>query len=418
MPITQLTEDAKAILLLCGRFGKREASSTTKPLSNGEYNALARWLVEKKMRPAELISHVDLQSQKDIPLDRKHLSALLSRGAALAFALEQWRGQGIWVICRSDPDYPSRMKARLKDKAPPILFGVGDRSLLKGGGLGVVGSRNVTKEGVRFTIDLATKCAQEGVAVVSGGARGVDETAMLTALNTGGIMIGLLADGLAKAAVSSKYRRALSNDCALLLSPYHPDARFTVGTAMSRNKLIYAMADYTVVVSCDYNKGGTWAGAIEDLGRYNSSPVFVRTTGDISNGNTELLKHGANPFPQAPWNRPLRELLSAPGLRTTEPAQLDLVEQVDSKKTQKVMEPKAKYEATAAGSIYEAAVPVILSKLVTPKTREQLAAELEARKAQLDDWLKRAAKEGRILRKGRPVKYHAPSDSEIELPLD
>jgi len=30
---------------------------------------------------------------------------------------------------------------------------------------------------------------------------------------------------------------------------------------MGRNKLIYAMADYGLVVSADCEKGGTWAGA-------------------------------------------------------------------------------------------------------------------------------------------------------------
>jgi predicted Rossmann fold nucleotide-binding protein DprA/Smf involved in DNA uptake len=417
MPVKQLTEDAKAILLLCGRFGKREEKSDAQPLSNGAYNALARWLVEKKLRPAELISQVDLHNQKDIPVDRKHLAALLTRGAALAFALEQWRGQGIWVICRSDPDYPTRLKSRLKDKAPPILFGVGDRSLLKGGGLDIVGSRDVTEEGEQFTVEVATKCGKEGVAVASGGARGVDETAMLTTLNAGGIVIGLLADGLAKAAVSSKYRRALSDDCALLLSPYHPDARFTVGTAMSRNKLIYAMADYTVVVSCDYNKGGTWAGATEELGRPASSPVFVRTTGNVSNGHAELLKLGARPFPETPWDRPFQNLLTAEGTRTRGSAQLDLVEQIDSKDAPKVMESGASYEVSPASSIYDAVLPVILRNLAPPKTRDELVAELEVRKAQMDDWLKRAIKEDRILKKGRPVKYYAASSSESELPL-
>jgi len=36
-----LSDDTKAILLLCGVFGDR----TVKPLSPGEYNAVARWLV-------------------------------------------------------------------------------------------------------------------------------------------------------------------------------------------------------------------------------------------------------------------------------------------------------------------------------------------------------------------------------------
>jgi hypothetical protein len=36
---------------------------------------------------------------------------------------------------------------------------------------------------------------------------------------------------------------------------------------MQRNKLIYALADAALVVTSDFQKGGTWAGAIEQLER-------------------------------------------------------------------------------------------------------------------------------------------------------
>ena len=57
---------------------------------------------------------------------------LLERGVALALAVEKWANQGIWVMSRSDPDYPGRWHERLKQKAPPLLFGVGRKNLLTG----------------------------------------------------------------------------------------------------------------------------------------------------------------------------------------------------------------------------------------------------------------------------------------------
>ena len=51
--------------------------------------------------------------------------------------------------------------------------------------------------------------------------------------------------------VSRHARKAIADDRLLLISPYHPEARFTVGTAMARNKLIYALADYGLVVSAE-----------------------------------------------------------------------------------------------------------------------------------------------------------------------
>ena len=49
-----------------------------------------------------------------------------------------------------------------------------------------------------FTQQVGAKAASEGVAIVSGGARGVDETAMLGAMQQGGFVIGIMADSLLK----------------------------------------------------------------------------------------------------------------------------------------------------------------------------------------------------------------------------
>jgi predicted Rossmann fold nucleotide-binding protein DprA/Smf involved in DNA uptake len=79
---------------------------------------------------------------------------------------------------------------------------------------------------------------------------------MDSALNADGVSIGILAENLLKKSLSRQFRNVINKGGLLLISPYHPNARFTVGTAMGRNKLIYAMADYGLVVSAEYNKGG------------------------------------------------------------------------------------------------------------------------------------------------------------------
>ena len=61
---------------------------------------------------------------------------------------------------------------------------------------------------------------------------------------------------------------------------------------MGRNKLIYGLADYAVVVSSEVETGGTWRGATEAL-KARWCPVFVRTGDDVPPGNQELLKKGA-----------------------------------------------------------------------------------------------------------------------------
>ncbi len=290
-----MSEDAKVILLLCGRFG---GQSGAEPLESRDYNHVVRWLLGRKLRPADLLGFEHTPAlAKGTGIPETRLAALLQRGVKLGFAVEKWSQSGIWVLCRSDPDYPARFKSHLKEKAPPVLFGTGERSLLAGGGLAIVGSRTVDAEGDAFTREVAAWCARGGLPVVSGGARGVDQIAMAGALEAGGTVVGVLADTLLKRSVSRDARSALADGRLLLLSPYHPEAGFNVGNAMGRNKLIYALADYGLVVSADHNKGGTWAGATEELKRTPSRPVFVRLTGTLPPGNRKLLELGAAPFP-------------------------------------------------------------------------------------------------------------------------
>lgn len=185
-----LTEDTKAIILLCGIFGKDRSEM---PLSLAEYLLLVRWLIEVKMRPGDLLQKDNIhEASMGSGIYKQRLESLLGRGVQLGFAVEEWQRSGIWIISRSDTDYPARYKKHLKDKAPPLLFGVGNRSLLKGGGLGIVGSRNVDQAGEAFTRQVAEFCAYNRMPVVSGGARGVDQISMNAALEASGVTIGIL----------------------------------------------------------------------------------------------------------------------------------------------------------------------------------------------------------------------------------
>jgi predicted Rossmann fold nucleotide-binding protein DprA/Smf involved in DNA uptake len=96
-----------------------------------------------------------------------------------------------------------------------------------------------------------------------------------------------------------------------LISLVDPSAGFNVGNAMQRNKIIYCLADAALVVSSDVNKGGTWAGAIEQLERFKSRAVYVRTNFSASEGNREHQSRGALPWPQPETGDELKQLLKA-----------------------------------------------------------------------------------------------------------
>jgi len=373
---------------LCASFGQNRQIEP-QPLNLSEYNSLADWLRENQMRPADLLESIGKQKLQKITinkLDSDRLSALLERGMMLSLAVEKWTNQGLWVLGRSDTNYPKRLKQRLKHSAPAILYGVGNIELLSLGGLAILGSRDVDDEIVGYTRRVAQNIAVQGMQVISGGARGVDQAAMLGVLDAGGTCVGVLADSLTKAAVNSKYRSSIQEGRLTLISSYDPEAGFNAGNAMGRNKYIYALADYALVVSSSFGKGGTWAGAVEALSRLQDIPVFVRLHPTKSEGNQQLHNQGAKPFPAEPWNDSLRELLVKAASwveTTTQESILDIHPQ----------------------EIYQAVLPFILNHLQQPKDVKSLAECLDVRPSQMQDWLNKAVNEGKVKKINRPVAY-------------
>ena len=145
-----------------------------------------------------------------------------------------------------------------------VIFGAGDVALLQTGGVAVVGSRNIDEAGTAFAQEVGRKVAAASP-VISGGARGTDRIAMSASLEAGGRAVGVLADSLDRTVRQPDLRQLLLEGQLALLTPYAPTAGFSIGAAMGRNKVIYGLADFAVVVSSDFQTGGTWAGAVEAL---------------------------------------------------------------------------------------------------------------------------------------------------------
>src|SRR5579863_7698495 len=186
-----VTPQTQAVLLLTAYFSKAVAGGP-RPLSPVEWGRFALWLKERGVVPEILLSEdpgrilADWQD-KSVTVDR--IRYLVGRAGALGLALEKWHRAGLWVMTRSDIDYPGRLKRRLGTDSPPILFGCGDRKLLQGQGVAVVGSRDATEDDLAFATGVGNMAAMQGLSVVSGGARGVDEAAMLGALNGEGTAV-------------------------------------------------------------------------------------------------------------------------------------------------------------------------------------------------------------------------------------
>jgi predicted Rossmann fold nucleotide-binding protein DprA/Smf involved in DNA uptake len=297
-----LSDDAYAMVMACSYVGLDKRSALL-PLTLKEWNDLAKKMSEPHsgtMTPGALPGLPAETLEKELqlsPEEAQRLARLLDRAGAVGLALEELQAQGIFVITPADENYPQRLKEKLESKAPVVLFGAGPLALVERKGVAIVGSRAVSEDDAagKFTERIAELSARDKLNVVSGGAKGVDIISMRTVLQRDGKAIGVMSDSLAKKIREREARQYVSEERLLLLSPFHPDTGFQVANAMSRNKVIYALADYAVVVSSDFEKGGTWAGAIENL-RHKYAPLFVRTGDDVPEGNRKLLDKGGLPL--------------------------------------------------------------------------------------------------------------------------
>ncbi len=309
-----VSEDTKAILLLTAPLMMARKASPGKILSLGEYQSLGRHLVELGCTPKDLLARQaeSLVEKCGSVIDAERLRSLLSRGFLLSQAIERWRSRAIWVISRADEEYPKRIKNRLRERAPAVLYGCGDLKMVQKGGLAVVGSRTISEEVNTYTKRVGRLAAKAGVTIISGGARGSDIAAMSGAFDAGGEVVGVLAEDMEKAVLNREFRDRIIAGQLVLVSPFDPNSHFFTGNAMQRNKLIYTLADAALVVNSDYEKGGTWSGAVEQLKKYGTVPLFVRQTGEYSKGLKELRNKGAIAWPEPQTTEDMRRVFNVP----------------------------------------------------------------------------------------------------------
>lgn len=271
---------------------ERSVPSDASPLSASEFWPLVRSVDIERLVERGMNEPLDLGRSRII--DQQRLDGLLARSTAVAFELDRLAQTGIRVLSALDDPYPERLRDRLGDAAPPLLYVAGDAGLFDRDALAIVGSRGVSEVGAQVARHAAKHAVAHGYAVVSGGARGVDQLAMSASWNAGGEVIGFLSEGLDRALRTRENRAAVVDGRALLCSPYKPTAGFTAGNAMARNKLIYAQSTVTFIVATDEGSGGTWAGATEAL-KKGLAPVAVWMGAGAGPGNAGLVDLGATP---------------------------------------------------------------------------------------------------------------------------
>lgn len=233
------------------------------------------------------------------------------------------RGAGIDFLDPGDSAYPERVRQRLE--SPPWLFYRGPRPrplrLLQRPGVAIVGARNASPLGLSCAERIAYKLAQRGVNVISGYARGVDRLAHLGALRAsrGGTTI-VLSEGILHFAPKGELRHLEGWERrALIVSQFPPTAPWRASQAMTRNRMICALADAVLVVEAgpERDSRGKRSGSFHsgltalDLGvplfvlEYDTSvPPLLETpeeAPDTPPGNQALIEQGGQPLPIQPY---------------------------------------------------------------------------------------------------------------------
>jgi DNA processing protein len=194
------------------------------------------------------------------------------------------------LVCWGEPAYPSGLAA-IED-APPILTVLGRGELLGSSIVAVVGARNASANGRRFSRDLAAALGQGGIVVVSGLARGIDAAAHLGALETGSIAVVGGGIDVVYPEENRGLHQALAQQGAIV-------AELPLGTEPQarhfprRNRIISGMALGVVVVEAAARSGSliTARFALEqgrDVFAVPGSPLDPRCR-----GCNDLLRHGA-----------------------------------------------------------------------------------------------------------------------------
>lgn len=234
----------------------------------------------------------------DYNLDEKQIADLKQAKSEIpnnAFLAESLLNQGYEFLPITSPEYSKTLKKNLKlEYSPALLYIKGNRKILEEHSIAIVGSREASEKALEFTDNIAKSASRDFKVVVSGFAKGVDKQALDSAMKYVGQSIIVLPQGITTFSAGFKqyYKQIVSGD-VLVLSTFHPKSPWSVQLAMSRNTIIYGLAN-DIYVAESSDKGGTWSGVVDGLRKGRS--IFVRQPDESEdNANDLLISKGAVP---------------------------------------------------------------------------------------------------------------------------
>lgn len=196
------------------------------------------------------------------------------------------------VVTRLDPEFPETLE-ELNDP-PLLLFYRGKLPEFNLKRIAMVGSQNVSAEGIGDAVEFARLMAREGIGIVGGLARGIDTAGHTGALKENGRTFAVLPCGFNH--IHPEENTALAAEIAkngCLISEYLPDTPVSSGRLVSRNRLIVGLSHAVVVGEVSQESVGTLDTALccHELGK-----LLFAIIGTHNPHYDKLAQYGAIPL--------------------------------------------------------------------------------------------------------------------------
>lgn len=205
--------------------------------------------------------------------------------------IEAIERMGARLVGMGEPDYPQQLKNC--EAPPPLVIIKGNPNVFRKPPVAIVGSRNASVVGARFTERLARDLGDAGFAIVSGLARGIDAAAHKASLTSG--TVAVLAGGLDRPYPPENlpiYRAIPEHESALITEmPMGVEPRSR--DFPRRNRIIAGLSLGLIVVEAAERSGSLISARMAgEMGRtvfaVPGSPLDPR-----ARGTNSLLKQGA-----------------------------------------------------------------------------------------------------------------------------
>ncbi|MEX2007932.1 MAG: DNA-processing protein DprA [Candidatus Spechtbacterales bacterium] len=163
--------------------------------------------------------------------------------------------------------------------------------------LAVVGTRRCSSYGKEAAHAIAFGLAREGVAIVSGLARGIDTAAHRAALEVGGTTVAVLGSGVDEASIYPRQNvglaRAIIEAGGIVISEYEPGAQARAYTFPERNRIVAGLTQGTVVVESPLASGSRITARLALESNRNVYAVPGSIFSRLNEGSHELIRQGA-----------------------------------------------------------------------------------------------------------------------------